>query len=115
MTKILNLDDLQDTTDKALIFKGVTHNFAPFTVEAFIAQMKKAEAQDKRTDVPASEYVEYMVELVTRSFPTVDADVLRKEPLDRLKLISDFVNDIGQEENEAAPKAAAKNSKGKSR
>lgn len=118
MTKILNLDELEASVDKVLIFKGVSHEYRPYTVGEFITVMKTAEARDKAGEHSVSESVEYMVETINRSFPTVSSDDLRGLSLDRLRLITDFVNGVNEEEAIApSPEGeeAAKKGKGKSK
>jgi hypothetical protein len=115
MTKILNLDELEGPSDKLLKFKGVDHVFHPLTVGEFIAQAKRAEAKDAAGDTKVSESVEYMVELIVRAFPTVKTEDLQGLPLERLRVITDFVNDVvsteaavGSPEGEEAKKGKGK-------
>ena len=115
MVKILNLDALEGTSDKTLVFKGVSHSFKPFTVDEFIAEMKRAQDQEKAGDVSVTDFVNYLVSMVVRSFPTVQEADLRELPVERLKIIADFVNGVNQEDNdEAAATAVAPVAEGSS-
>jgi hypothetical protein len=106
MTKILNLDTIE-TPEKVLHFHGVDHKFQPFTVEQFITEMKRAEERDKDgAKIETSEAVTMMVAMIKRSFPTVEEADLAVLPLDRLKVISDFVNDVNEEEGVQAVEAS---------
>ena len=115
MTKILNLDELEAPVDKILTLKGKDNFYHPFTVQEFIDQMKKAETKDAESGVKTSETVEYMVEMIMRAFPTVDEADLRGLPLDRMKLITDFVNDVVAEDATPEPETGSKKAKGKSK
>jgi hypothetical protein len=55
-----------------------------------------------------------MVKNVLRSFPTIQEADLRALPLDRLKMITDFVSGIVQDDAAEAAPAEVKNSTGES-
>lgn len=103
MTKILNLDTLETDVEKTLVLKGQSHTFRPLSVSEFITAMKEAEARQKAMredgeEMQPSELAEYMIDQITRAFPTMSAADLGDLPADRLKKILNFVNDIVEEE-----------------
>jgi hypothetical protein len=121
MTKVLNLDEIETTSDRSIILNKASHAFQPYTVGAFIEQMKAMEEFGKRTDVTTSEYLEHMVATIHGAFPTAPLAELKELSMEKIKLISDFVKgDLHKEavaglETADAPAAeAAKNGEGES-
>lgn len=98
--EILNLDELETGVEKTVVLNGVKHSFAPFSVENFIENVKSLEEYSKREDIPVSEYMEHMVQMVVRGFPSIGEEAVRKLPMTHLKAINEFVR--GQTEAEAA-------------
>lgn len=98
MTKILNLDELETTIEKVIVLKGVKHPFVPFSVGDFIDNLKEMEANAKREDVPMSEYMEHMIGMVQRSFPSIPEQEVRDLPMEKLKAITDFIKGVTEEE-----------------
>ena len=96
MAKILNLDTFETSSDKQVVLNKVTHQFHPFTVEEFIAQVKEIEELEAKGAVSATEYAQFMVKTVLRGFPTIPVDELQKMEVEKLRAISDFVRDVAQ-------------------
>jgi hypothetical protein len=105
MTQVLNLDDLETGVEKTIILKGVKHSFAPFSVENFIENLKTLERYSNQDEVPVSEYMEHMIDMVSRGFPSLGLETIRQMPMTQLKAINDFIQ--GQTEMEAAAGAAS--------
>ena len=99
MTQFLNLDEFETKIDKRVVLKGNTHNFVPPSVGDFIEQLKEMEEYAKKTEVPVSEYMEHMVGVVKRAFPTITDDDLKTLSMPKLKKLTDFVR--GETEAEA--------------
>lgn len=97
--EILNLDELETAIEKTIVHKGQKHVFAPFSVKDFVENLKQIEAYSKQDEIPVSEYMEHMINMVVRSFPSLGEDEVRELPMPKLKAINDFIK--GQTETEA--------------
>lgn len=98
MTKILNLDSFENPDEKAVVLNGVSHAFAPFTVEQFIAQMKDVEALEKQGDMTLSQFTEYSIDSIVRAYPTIPRDELFELPMHKLNALLKFVRGVAEEE-----------------
>ena len=88
-TKILNLDKLIDTQPKReLVIGGKTHLINDMTVRNFAITTERAKAiaaEDLHVQL------EETVQLIARSVPTVDVEMLRDMSLQNLNVIAAFV------------------------
>lgn len=98
MTKILNLDDIEQSEDKSVVLNSQTHVFRPFTVAEFIAQLKEIEQIEKNGDISVADYAEFSIKTVTRAFPTIPENELRDLPVNKLKALTDFVREVANDE-----------------
>ncbi len=102
MTKILNLDTLEQSEDKTVILRGVKHKFVPFSVEDFITQVKEIKEMEKGGEMGMDEYAEFMITAIKRAFPTIEVVELRKLTMDQLRALSDFVKSVAEDEAKPA-------------
>lgn len=91
MTKILNLDDIEQSVDKRVTLNGEDHDFHPFTVDEFIAQLKEIEAVEKAGEMTVVDYTEFAIKSILRGFPTIQEADLRKLSVTKLKALTDFI------------------------
>ncbi len=98
--EILNLDDFETEIEKTVIHEGVKHAFQPFSVEDFIKNLKQIENFAKLDEIDVSEYMEHMVDMVVRAFPSMGEETVRALPMTKLKKLNEFIR--GQTEYEAA-------------
>ena len=109
MTKVLNLDDLETTIERELIIGGVTHKMKPFTVEAFINQMKEIE-QIGDKEPTGSEMYATSVKMIQRAFPTLTDDVIKNMTTFQIDAVYNFLKERSDDEVEKG--AQAGNSEG---
>lgn len=107
MTKILNLDDIQQPEDKNVVLKGATHTFQPFTVGEFVAQLKEIEEIEAKGQLSPADYAEFSIKTVKRAFPTIPEQDLRELPIFKLKALTEFVKDVASDEVERGSEATA--------
>jgi hypothetical protein len=108
MTKILNLDDIEQSEDKTVVLNTVSHKFHPFTVDEFITQLKEIEAIEAGGSVmSATDYAEFSIRTVQAAFPTIKETDLRALTIGKLKALTDFVKDVAKTEAVAGAEALA--------
>lgn len=105
MTKILNLDDIEQSEDKSVVLAGQTHVFRPFTVAEFIAQLKEIEAIEKTGEMTVADYAEFSIKTVKRAFPTIPEEQLRDLSINKLKALTDFVREVASDEADKGAEA----------
>ena len=91
-TKILNLDEIEVSTDKGFKFKGVQHDMQPLSVGDFIAQMKKIDKL-KGENVSEAAAIEFMREAVIAAFPTLTPEDANGMKLSQLRVLVEFIKD----------------------
>jgi hypothetical protein len=101
VTKVLNLDDLETTVERVIVIGGKEHKMKPFTVEAFINQMKEIE-QIGDNEPSGSEMFATSVRMIQRAFPTLDDDVVKNMTTFQIDAVYNFLKDRGTEEVEKA-------------
>lgn len=109
VTKILNLDDLETTVERAIKIGGVEHKMKPFTVEAFINQMKEIE-QIGDQDPTGSEMYATSLRMIMRAFPTLTNDIVQNMNTFQVDAIYGFLKDKTEDAVEEA--SASGNSEG---
>jgi hypothetical protein len=107
MTKILNLDQIEQSEDKSVVLNGMSHTFRPFTVDEFIVQLKEIEAVEAKGDMSVTDYAEFSIKTVMRGFPTIPEAEIRALTIGKLKALTDFVKDVAQEEASVGADAVA--------
>ena len=83
MTKIVNIDALQEESPFILVVGGVEHPMKPFSVDDFISNMRLIEglgANPKFTDE-----LDLSIKVIARAFPTLDETVLRSWPVSTIE------------------------------
>ncbi len=105
MAKILNLDELAPE-EKQLKLKGEGYSMKEMSVDDFISITRKAEKIEKdSTDMPMSDRVEFLMDMVCDSFPTCPRDDLRGLNLEQLNAIIEFARgDMDKEAKEGDEK-----------
>lgn len=112
MTKVLNLDDFEQSVDKSVTLNGKSHEFKPFTVDEFISQLKEIEGLEKDGQLSIAQYVEFSIGTIKRAFPTIEESELRALTITKLKALTDFVRDVAENEAQAGGEQAAGNGEG---
>jgi hypothetical protein len=114
-TKILNLDDLETPESEVkIVHAGVDHHMRVLTVEAFIAQQKRAAEHQRLAEAKAaqggtvdesdiSDVVTLIRDSVTEFFPTLPVGEL---PTAKLFIIFGWLNEMSREINEGAAEQA---------
>lgn len=90
--------------ERSIVLKGKTYLMKPFTVEAFINQMKEVEEIGNK---PASgvEMYETTLRMILRAFPDLPEEVLRQCTTQQVDAIYSFLRDRSDEEIEHAEAA----------
>ncbi|MDY7537616.1 hypothetical protein QN372_00490 [Undibacterium sp. RTI2.1] len=107
MTKILNLDKLDTTSNRVLSIGGVDHKIHEMTVENFIVTTRTVEALSKGT-VSVADQVEATLDMILRSVPTLDRASLFGRGLAQLNVIAEFVRGENVDEAEERTDEAGK-------
>lgn len=89
MTKILNLDELAEES-RTIRLGGEVHEVVGMSVEGYI-KIQKVLAELKE-DASDAEKMTASVELITAAVPSLKVETLMRMPLERLNLITDFLN-----------------------
>ena len=108
-TNFIDLDEVDPAVPTIVIkLNGVEHQLVPLTVEGFIANTRDQNELNKvsETDPDAIEKnISLVIKMLTRTFPTVAEDDLRKLPLAKLWKLLEFARNAGGQaevEQEAA-------------
>lgn len=107
MAKILNLDEVAPRAEKVLTFKGVQHKLVPPTVASFIEVTRKLEDLEK-SGASVSEQIEYMIESIANSFPSMGKEQLKELNMDQLNAIFTFIREDAEKEADEAKEEAKK-------
>lgn len=97
MTKILNVDDLETSVEKVIVVKGVKYAMKPFTVEAFVNQMKELEAAAER-ETSGVEIYEMSLKMIARAFPGLPEADLRNMTTYQVDMIYNFLKNTAEAE-----------------
>lgn len=81
----LDLDAIDTEVTLVIKLKGTEHKLVPITVDDFIANMATIEKMGTSGDVKAE--TELLIEMLSRSFPTIGKPVLWKLTLPQLNAI----------------------------
>lgn len=96
MTKVLNLDALETTVERVIVLKGKEYKMKPFTVEAFVNQMKEVEQIGDR-EPSGSEVYATSVKMIQRAFPDMSDDVLKELTTFQVDAIFSFLKERSTE------------------
>ncbi|MGV1754830.1 hypothetical protein [Agrobacterium sp. CG674] len=95
MTKIINFDSLVKEPLVIVVIDGVKHPMAEATVETFIQNMKAVEALG--LDASPIAEIEVGVGIITRAFPTLTEDQVRKWTLSQIQNLSEIARGVNGE------------------
>lgn len=114
----IDLDDVAPEVDLTVKLDGEQHKLHPLSVEGFVLNMKdqkKLQQFAKTSDLDdpdvVTENISVVIRMLTRSFPTLTEEKLRKVPLAKLWKLLNFArsNDGSQAVDEPAPAGAEEN------
>lgn len=89
-TKFLDLDAVDVGPEVVIKLQGVEHKLKPISVEDFIVNTKALQSLGAEADFEAE--VGMVVDMLTRAFPTMTTDMLKKLPMAALNKMLDFAN-----------------------
>ncbi|GAA4525525.1 hypothetical protein GCM10023174_10270 [Chelativorans composti] len=95
MTKVINLDTLAPAPALAIIVDGERHEMKEATVETFLENMRDIEALGVNAS-PVQE-VETIIRIVSRAFPTLPVEKMRKWPLSTIQQLADMARGMNAE------------------
>lgn len=100
--KVLNLDDLAPE-ERVLRLRGNEYKMRPMTVADFIEATREAEkaqkdAEAEQREIPLSETVEKLVDVIIKSFPDCPRSELSSLSVSQLTAILEFMADKKPEE-----------------
>jgi hypothetical protein len=87
--KILNLDSFAKE-DRVLTIDGIQHKMKEMSVEDYIELNNKAEQMDEAESQSTVTSVEFMMESISKIFPTATKEILVKRSMNELAYISSF-------------------------
>ena len=108
--KFLNLDTFAKD-ERILTIDGVRHSMKEMSVSDYIELNNKAEEMDKGETVSTVQSVEFMIDSITKIFPTLTVDILKQRSMGDLAYISSFargeLDAHLEEQNQEAEKSGA--------
>ena len=87
--KILNLDSFAKE-NRVLTIDGIQHKMKEMSVEDYIDLNNKAEQMDEAESQSTVTSVEFMMESISKIFPTATKEILVKRSMNELAYISSF-------------------------
>ncbi len=102
MTKLLDLDKLETTTEYAITLKGVKHQMKAISVGDYINLNK---LQDGFEGASIVEQVETALKMIMIAFPSVTEEIGRELNFDLMSAIVNFImtDSASSDESEAKP------------
>lgn len=108
MVKILNLDELEIDSGRAIVLNKETHEMKPFSVGDFIRTMKAADAAAKGEQQGIEDVLAQMIDMIDRAFPTLPRVEVEALDFDKLKAIFEFVQATEDTDLQEAKETAGK-------
>ena len=98
MPQMLNLDEVAAKTERVLSIRGEQYEMQPMSVSDFIDYTSKVQAQEVKgkkkgkaePDKSIIEIMESLIEMITKSFPTLPEEIVRTLTLEQLNAIIEF-------------------------
>lgn len=89
MTKFLDLDKLESTTEYSITLHGVTHEMKSLSVGDYIKMTKLNERMGKAK--ASVEQIEIALEMITTAFPSMSDSVVKELSFDQMGAIINFI------------------------
>ncbi len=108
MTKILNLDEVQnDEDEKQITIAGTAHLMSPMTLKNFMkisktAQKLKASEKQGGKEISEEDQMNMMQEAIQMAFPTLTGDELGEMTMPQLKRLQEFIQETEEDGAEEA-------------
>ena len=105
--KYLDLDSFGDASEFTVKLDGTEHKLAALTVDDFIFNTKLIQSLGTAPDIESE--LSAVVKMLTRAFPTMTEEMLRKLEIRKLNAILEFAHsNNGQRAGEAEAETEAK-------
>lgn len=106
--KMLNLDEVAAREERIVVLKGVEYPMKAVSVKDFIEMTKRGEEADEK-NMSFAESVEWLIDMVSKVFPTIPKDVLDDLTMPQLNAILELAKGEAEaeegDESEGKPEA----------
>lgn len=89
--KLLNLDKIAATTDKAILIGGIQYPIVPISVGAFIKKTQEAEEYVKSGQQDPAREINIILDLISECVPTAPRYAIESLSLHQLQKIAEYI------------------------